>query len=98
MRSPSTSRWASPQRTKTRWGRRPGGGRGGEPLVELETDKVAMEVPAPADGVLREIVLQVDAEAGPGAVLGRLAPNVEAVVPEEGPAGESIEVAAQPEE
>ena len=27
-----------------------------EPLVEIETDKVTVEVPAPADGVLVEIV------------------------------------------
>ena len=26
-----------------------------EPLVELETDKVTMEVPAPADGVMSEL-------------------------------------------
>jgi 2-oxoglutarate dehydrogenase E2 component (dihydrolipoamide succinyltransferase) len=45
-----------------------------DPLVELETDKVAMEVPAPAAGVLREILLDSDAEAVPGAVLGRIAP------------------------
>ncbi|MBV9884021.1 MAG: 2-oxo acid dehydrogenase subunit E2 [Sphingomonadaceae bacterium] len=44
-----------------------------DPLVELETDKVAMEVPAPAAGVLREILLQSDADAVPGAVLGRIA-------------------------
>jgi 2-oxoglutarate dehydrogenase E2 component (dihydrolipoamide succinyltransferase) len=44
-----------------------------EPLVELETDKVAMEVPAPAAGILREIVLNTDADAVPGAVLGRIA-------------------------
>jgi 2-oxoglutarate dehydrogenase E2 component (dihydrolipoamide succinyltransferase) len=43
-----------------------------DPLVELETDKVAMEVPAPAAGVLREILLDTDAEAAPGAVLGRI--------------------------
>jgi 2-oxoglutarate dehydrogenase E2 component (dihydrolipoamide succinyltransferase) len=49
-----------------------------EPLVELETDKVAMEVPAPASGVLREIVLNIDADAVPGAVLGRIATEVEA--------------------
>ncbi|HEX8194515.1 MAG TPA: biotin/lipoyl-containing protein, partial [Allosphingosinicella sp.] len=42
-----------------------------DPLVELETDKVAVEVPAPAAGVLREILLQTDAAAVPGAVLGR---------------------------
>ena len=43
-----------------------------DPLVELETDKVAVEVPAPAAGVLSEIVLDSDAEAAPGAVLGRI--------------------------
>lgn len=43
-----------------------------EPLVELETDKVTQEVPAPAAGVLREILLDTDAQAVPGAVLGRL--------------------------
>jgi 2-oxoglutarate dehydrogenase E2 component (dihydrolipoamide succinyltransferase) len=66
-----------------------------EPLVELETDKVAMEVPAPASGVLREILLDVNAEAAPGALLGRLASDG-AVAPEEGPAGESIEVSSTP--
>jgi 2-oxoglutarate dehydrogenase E2 component (dihydrolipoamide succinyltransferase) len=44
-----------------------------DPLVELETDKVAVEVPAPAAGVLREILLDTDADAVPGAVLGRIA-------------------------
>jgi 2-oxoglutarate dehydrogenase E2 component (dihydrolipoamide succinyltransferase) len=44
-----------------------------DPLVELETDKVAMEVPAPAAGVLSEILLDTDAQAVPGAVLGRIA-------------------------
>ncbi|HEX8621671.1 MAG TPA: 2-oxo acid dehydrogenase subunit E2 [Allosphingosinicella sp.] len=48
-----------------------------DPLVELETDKVAMEVPAPAAGVLREILLDTDSEAVPGAVLGRIAPVAE---------------------
>jgi 2-oxoglutarate dehydrogenase E2 component (dihydrolipoamide succinyltransferase) len=48
-----------------------------DPLVELETDKVAMEVPAPAAGVLREILLHSDADAVPGAVLGRIAPVAE---------------------
>jgi 2-oxoglutarate dehydrogenase E2 component (dihydrolipoamide succinyltransferase) len=44
-----------------------------DPLVELETDKVAMEVPAPAAGVLREILLQSNEDAVPGAILGRIA-------------------------
>jgi len=48
-----------------------------DPLVELETDKVAMEVPAPAAGVLREILLHSDEDAVPGAVLGRIAPAAE---------------------
>ena len=43
-----------------------------EPIVELETDKVAVEVPAPADGVLTAIMLSEGDEAAPGAVLGTL--------------------------
>jgi 2-oxoglutarate dehydrogenase E2 component (dihydrolipoamide succinyltransferase) len=43
-----------------------------DPLVELETDKVTQEVPSPAAGVLSEIVLDTDAEAIPGALLGRI--------------------------
>ena len=53
-----------------------------DPLVELETDKVAMEVPAPAAGVLREILLHSDDDAVPGAVLGRIAPMAEVGDPE----------------
>lgn len=49
-----------------------------DPLVELETDKVAVEVPAPAAGILREILLHSNDEAAPGALLGRIAPMVEA--------------------
>ena len=52
-----------------------------DPLVELETDKVTQEVPAPAAGVLAEIVLDTDAEAVPGALLGRIETN-QAVRPE----------------
>jgi len=48
-----------------------------DPLVELETDKVAMEVPAPAAGVLREILLHSNDDAIPGAILGRIAPVAE---------------------
>ena len=51
-----------------------------DPLVELETDKVAMEVPAPAAGVLREILLHTDDDATPGAVLGRIEAVAEAAV------------------
>ena len=55
-----------------------------DPLVELETDKVTQEVPAPAAGVLAEIVLDTDAEAVPGALLARISTSApaQAGVPE----------------
>jgi len=56
-----------------------------DPLVELETDKVAMEVPAPAAGVLREILLDTGADAVPGALLGRIAAVAEVVGHEQEP-------------
>jgi 2-oxoglutarate dehydrogenase E2 component (dihydrolipoamide succinyltransferase) len=49
-----------------------------DPLVELETDKVTQEVPAPAAGVLAEIVLDTDAEAVPGALLARISTSAAA--------------------
>jgi 2-oxoglutarate dehydrogenase E2 component (dihydrolipoamide succinyltransferase) len=44
-----------------------------EPLVELETDKVTVEVPSPASGVLTEIVAQNGETVDPGALLGQIA-------------------------
>ena len=44
-----------------------------EPLVELETDKVTLEVNAPASGVLSEIVAKDGATVGVGALLGQIA-------------------------
>jgi 2-oxoglutarate dehydrogenase E2 component (dihydrolipoamide succinyltransferase) len=44
-----------------------------EPLVELETDKVTVEVNAPAAGVLEAISAAEGAEVEPGAVLGSIA-------------------------
>ncbi|MCO6416635.1 2-oxoglutarate dehydrogenase complex dihydrolipoyllysine-residue succinyltransferase [Siccirubricoccus sp. KC 17139] len=41
-----------------------------EPLVELETDKVTVEVNAPAAGVIESIAADEGAEVAPGAVLG----------------------------
>ncbi|HEY4445429.1 MAG TPA: 2-oxo acid dehydrogenase subunit E2 [Steroidobacteraceae bacterium] len=43
-----------------------------EPLVELETDKVTVEIAAPADGTLVEVLKQVNAEVNPDEVLARL--------------------------
>jgi len=44
-----------------------------EPLVELETDKVTIEVNAPASGVLVEIVAKDGETVAPGALLGQIA-------------------------
>src|ERR1700761_4581719 len=41
-----------------------------EPLIELETDKVTVEVPSPGSGTLREILKQEQDEIGPGNLLG----------------------------
>ncbi len=49
-----------------------------DPLVELETDKVTQEISAPAAGVLVEILLATDAEATPGAILGRISSETDA--------------------
>jgi 2-oxoglutarate dehydrogenase E2 component (dihydrolipoamide succinyltransferase) len=43
-----------------------------EPLVELETDKVTVEVNSPAAGVLESISAEEGAEVEPGAVLGTI--------------------------
>ena len=44
-----------------------------EPLLELETDKVTIEVPSPAAGVLSEIVAAAGETVGLGALLGNIA-------------------------
>ena len=43
-----------------------------EPLIEIETDKVTVEVAAPANGVLCEIVKAEQEDIAPGDVLGRI--------------------------
>lgn len=43
-----------------------------ENLVDLETDKVVLEVPAPADGVLVEILYQVGDTVGSGQLLAKI--------------------------
>ena len=55
-----------------------------EPLVELETDKVTVEVPAPAGGVLSEIIVKEGDTVEVGALLGAIA------------AGDGAEVAPSP--
>jgi 2-oxoglutarate dehydrogenase E2 component (dihydrolipoamide succinyltransferase) len=46
-----------------------------EPLVELETDKVTIEVPAPAAGVLSEIAAKNGDTVAVGALLGAITPG-----------------------
>ena len=61
-----------------KWFKKPGDAvKADEPLLELETDKVTLEVNAPAAGVLSEIVAKDGATVGVGALLEPTAgPNV----------------------
>ncbi|MDX1550851.1 MAG: biotin/lipoyl-containing protein, partial [Lysobacter spongiicola] len=43
-------------------------------LVTLESDKATMEVPAPFDGVVRELKVKVGDEIGEGAVVAMIEP------------------------
>src|SRR5580692_5519820 len=49
-----------------------------EPVAELETDKVTLEVPAPASGTLSEILAEEGTNVPVGAVLGRIADGLAA--------------------
>jgi 2-oxoglutarate dehydrogenase E2 component (dihydrolipoamide succinyltransferase) len=60
-----------------------------ELLVEIETDKVALEVVAPADGVLAEILATDGATVTPGMVIGRVQAGAAAT-----PAAKPVPVAA----
>jgi len=60
-----------------------------EPLVELETDKVTIEVPAPAAGVLTDVAVKDGDTVAVGALLGAI---------KEGAAGAPVKAAAKPGE
>ncbi|MGB7657611.1 MAG: 2-oxoglutarate dehydrogenase complex dihydrolipoyllysine-residue succinyltransferase [Pseudolabrys sp.] len=62
-----------------------------EPLVELETDKVTLEVPAPAAGVLSEVAVKNGDTVAVGALLGQIKEGV-------GAAPKASAPAAKPEE
>ena len=65
--------------TVSKWLKRPGDAVAvDEPVAELETDKVTLEVPAPAAGTLSEILAEEGANVPVGAVLGRIAEAAEA--------------------
>jgi 2-oxoglutarate dehydrogenase E2 component (dihydrolipoamide succinyltransferase) len=97
--------------TVSRWAKKAGEAvKRDELLVELETDKVALEVVAPEDGILSEITAAEGETVTPGAVLGRVtqgvaatpakaAPKAEAPKPEPvkaAPAPAPVPVAATP--
>ena len=69
-----------------------------EPLVELETDKVTLEVPATAGGTLQQILAAEGAEVAVGAVLGIIGNGaaVAAPKPKEAPAPAAAKPAAKP--
>ena len=59
--------------TIAKWFKKPGDAvKADEPLVELETDKVTLEVNAPAAGVLAEITAKDGETVSPGALLGQI--------------------------
>jgi 2-oxoglutarate dehydrogenase E2 component (dihydrolipoamide succinyltransferase) len=77
-----------------RWFKKPGDAvKADEPLVELETDKVTLEVNAPASGVLGEIIAKEGETVGVNALLGSIA---EGVAPTAGTAIQSVTSVAVP--
>jgi 2-oxoglutarate dehydrogenase E2 component (dihydrolipoamide succinyltransferase) len=65
--------------TVLKWLKRPGEAVAvDEPVAELETDKVTLEVPAPAAGTLAEILAEEGTNVPVGAVLGRIADGLAA--------------------
>ena len=67
-----------------------------EPLVELETDKVTVEVNAPAAGVIESITAQEGAEVTAGAVLGTIAAGAAAAAAKPAAAAAPAAKAAAP--
>jgi 2-oxoglutarate dehydrogenase E2 component (dihydrolipoamide succinyltransferase) len=68
--------------TVARWLKHPGDSVAmDDPLVELETDKVTLEVNAPAAGTLTEVIAAEGANVAVGAVLGRIGEGAAKPVP-----------------
>jgi len=86
--------------TVAKWLKRPGEAvAADEPIAELETDKVTLEIPAPASGTLSEVLAEEGANVPVGAVLGRIADGLAAAAPHPSPlpASGEREGRAQPE-
>ena len=83
--------------TVSKWLRQPGESvKADEPLVELETDKVNVEVPAPADGVLESIVAAENEDVSVGAVLAIFVAGATASEEAEAPTQKSKKSAVAP--
>ena len=54
-----------------------------EPIVEIETDKVVLEVPAPASGVIESIIEDVDSTVISEQLLGTIIEGAVAAAPTE---------------
>ena len=67
-----------------------------EPLVELETDKVTIEVPAPSAGTLGEIIAKDGETVAVGALLGQIADGAAAAKSAPAPAAAAAPAAAKP--
>jgi 2-oxoglutarate dehydrogenase E2 component (dihydrolipoamide succinyltransferase) len=78
-----------------KWFKKPGEAvKKDEPILELETDKVTLEVNAPDSGVLSEIVAKDGETVGVGALLGQIAAGGAAAAP--APKAETPEPAPAP--
>jgi 2-oxoglutarate dehydrogenase E2 component (dihydrolipoamide succinyltransferase) len=69
-----------------------------ENLLDLETDKVVLEVPAPADGVLSEILFQVGDTVGSGQLLAKITEGSAAAAAPEAPAAKEEKAAVSANE
>jgi 2-oxoglutarate dehydrogenase E2 component (dihydrolipoamide succinyltransferase) len=69
-----------------------------EPLVELETDKVTIEVPAPAAGVLSDIAAKDGETVAVGALLGQIKEGAQPTGRPEQKSATTAPIAAGPEE
>ncbi len=69
-----------------------------EPIAELETDKVTVELPSPASGTLSKLMLEVGATAKVGDVIAMIEEGAVTASPAATSAAESPEESPRPEE
>ena len=68
-----------------------------DPLITLESDKAAMEVPAPQDGEVLELLIKVGDKVKTGSDVIRISGAAAAASPSLGPASSDVSVAASSE-